>query len=99
HVVIGPETFDRPAEQRRIVAGHGRHDEQARLRPARRMLEGALEMYELAERALPGGRDMNGDLLATHHGRIDIPLRFAVTARRAFEQFKASRESSGECGV
>ncbi len=52
-VVVGQEALDRAAQQRRVVARHRRDDQQPRLRPARRMLERALEMQEPAERPLP----------------------------------------------
>ena len=52
-VVIGQEGLHRAAQQRGVVARHRRHDQQFRLRPARRAREGALEMQQPAERPLP----------------------------------------------
>src|ERR1700704_5485027 len=95
-VVIGQKAFDRAAQQRRIMARHRRDDEQARLRTARQMLEGALEMQQPAERPLPDGGDMYGDLLAANRRRLYIPFRLAIAAGRALEKFHASGHGLAE---
>jgi hypothetical protein len=51
-VVIGEQRFDGAAQQRRVVPRHWRHDQKARLRPLRRVVELADKMREPAERAL-----------------------------------------------
>jgi hypothetical protein len=99
HVVIGQKAFDRAAQQRRVMPRHRRNDEQARLRAARRVLEGALEMQEPAERPLPNGGDMYRDVLAADHGRADVPFRLAVAPSRALEQFQARGHGLAEGGV
>ena len=87
--MVGQEAFDRAAQQRRVMSRHRRHDEKARLRPARRVLEGALEMQEPTERPLPYRRNVHWHMLAADHGGGDIPLRLAVAPRRALEQLQA----------
>ena len=52
-VVVGQEALDGAAQQRRVMPRHRRDDEQARLRTARQVLEGALEMQQAAEGPLP----------------------------------------------
>ena len=86
-VVVGQERLDRAAQQRGEVARHRRDDQQPRLRPARRVLEHALEMKEPAERPLPHRRDLHRHALAADQRRRDAPFRPAVAARRALEQF------------
>src|ERR1700689_3912631 len=62
------------------VMDTGRYE--SRLRPARLVLEDALEMDELAERPLPHGRDLHRHALAADQRRGDAPFREAVAARR-----------------
>ena len=98
-VVVGQEGLDRAAQQRRVVARHRRDDEQAWLRPARRVLERALEMQQPAERPLPDRRDTHRNALAADHGGIDVPVRLAVAAGRALEQLAAPPPSTCRSGV
>ena len=97
--MIGQEALDRAAQQSRVVPRHRRNDEQARLRAARRVLEGALEMQEPAERPLPKGGDMHRDVLAADHGRTDVPFRLAVAPSRALEEFQARGHGLAEGGI
>ena len=98
-VVIGQEAFDRAAQQRRVVARHRRDDEQLRLRPPQRMLERALEMQQAAERPLPDRRDVHRHALGADQRRGDVPLRLAVAAGRALEQFAGGGDGLAELGV
>ncbi len=85
------EGFDRAAQQGRIMARHGRDDQQARL--ARRMGgQVTPEMQELAERPDPDDFLFDRDLLAADHGLFEAEGRLAVTAGHALEQFRRSRE-------
>ncbi len=69
HARIGPvgdvdlmrrqEGLDRAAQQRRVVAGHRRHDQHARLRVAQRPRQLAVEMQQAAERLFPDARDLD----------------------------------------
>ncbi len=97
--MIGQKAFDRAAQQRRVMPRHRRNDEQARLRTTRRVLEGALEMQESAERPLPNGGDMHRNAFAADHGRTDVPFRLAVAAGRTLEQFQARGHGLAEGGV
>ena len=97
--MVGQEALDRAAQQRRVMSRHRRHDEKARLRPARRVLEGALEMQEPTERPLPYRRNVHRHMLAADHGGGDIPLRLAVAPRRALEQLQARGHGLAEGGV
>ena len=74
-VVIGQEGFHRAAQQRRVVARHRRHDQQLRLRAARRAREGAFEMQKPAERTLPHGGDVHRNVFGAdrHLDRCPIP--------------------------
>ena len=56
-VVVRQERLDGAAQQRRVVAGHRRDDQQLRLRALRAVLERALEMQQAAERPLPDALD------------------------------------------
>jgi hypothetical protein len=87
-VVIGQERVDRAAQQRRVMAGHRRDDQQLRLRPLRRVLERALEMQQPTERPLPFGHDVHWGALAAHQGGVDAPVGLAVAARGALEEFE-----------
>ena len=97
-VVIGQERFHRAAQQRGEMARHRRDDEQPRLRPARRVLEDALEMDELAERPLPHRRELHRHALAADQRRGDAPFRPAIAARRALEQFGRRGDRFAEGG-
>ena len=98
-VVIGQKSFDRAAQQRRVMARHRRHDQQLGLRPPRHVAEGALEMQQPAERALPDAVDMHRHALAADHGVVDMPFRHAVAARRALEHFHAGGHRLAVGGV
>jgi hypothetical protein len=98
-VMVGQKALDGAAQQCRIMPRHRRHDEEARLRPARRMLERTLEMQQAAEGPLPGDRDVHRDVATAHHGGVDIPLGLAVAPRRALEQFEARGHGLAELGV
>jgi hypothetical protein len=98
-VVVGQEALDRAAQQRRVMPRHRRDDEQARLRTARQVLEGALEMQQAAERPLPRDGDVHRHALAAHHGGGNVPFRLAVTPRRALEQFQARGHGLAESGI
>ena len=51
--------FDGAAQQRRVVAGHRRHDQHARLRRAQRPRQLAIEIQQAAERLFPDRADFN----------------------------------------
>src|SRR5262249_58190600 len=93
------ERLDRAAQQRRIVAGHRCDDEEFRLRTFGRMFELALEIDQIAERPLPDGGDSHRNSLAAGESRIDAPLRPAVTAGRALEQFASGGDRFAESRI
>ena len=98
-VVIGHKSLDSAAQQRRVVAGHRRDDQKFRLRTFGRMFELTLEIDEIAKRTLPNGGNSHRNSLAAREGRIDAPVRPAVTARRALEQFARGRDRFAECRI
>src|SRR5690242_19670057 len=63
------------------------------------MFELTLEIDEIAERSLPDGGNSYGNSLAAREGRIDAPVRAAVTAGRALEQFARGRDRFAECRI
>src|SRR5215469_16959638 len=63
------------------------------------MLELTLEIDEIAEWPLPDRGDSHRNSLAACEGRIDAPLRPAVTARRALEQFASGRDRFAESRI
>ena len=79
HAGIGPigdvdlmrrqQGFDRATQQRRVMAGHRRNDQHARLRAAQRTGELAIEVEQLAERLLPDRADLDGDADAVGMGQ------------------------------
>jgi len=74
----------------------GRHNEETRLRPVRLMLEGALEMQQAAERALPHGFDMHRHPGAAHEGGFDAPFGAAVAPRGSLEHLAGRRHRLAE---
>ena len=95
-VVIGQERLDRAAQERGVMARHRRHDQNARLRPPRRVFELALEMEKLAERPLPHARNMDRHALAADQRGVDSPFRLAVAPRRALEHFRRGGDRFAE---
>jgi len=87
-VVIGQKGLDGAAQQGRKMPGQRRDDQQPRLRPARRMLEYAFEVRELAEGALPNAGDTHRHPLAANQRRGNPPIRAAVAAGRTLEQLR-----------
>jgi len=93
------EGLDRAAQERRVVAGHRRHDQHPRLRGAQRPGELAVEMQETAERLFPDGLDLDRGADAAHLGIVDAPFRLAVAARGALEQFAGRGDRLAHFGV
>ena len=109
HARIGPvgdvdfmrrqEGFHRAAQQRRVVAGHRRHDQHARGRLGQRPGQLTVEMQQAAKRLFPHGADLNGDADAVDQGIVEPPFRLAVTARGALEQLASRGNRFAELGV
>ncbi|GCC43279.1 hypothetical protein chiPu_0027567, partial [Chiloscyllium punctatum] len=109
HARIGPvgdvdlmgrqERLDRAAQQRRIVAGHRRHDQHTRVRRAQRARQLAVEMQQAAERLFPDRANLDRRADAVDLGRRQVPIRLAVAARGALEQFAAGGDRFAEFGV
>ena len=97
--MIRQESLNGAAQKRGVMAGHGRNDEEPRLRAAGAMLESALEMQEPAERPLPDWRDMHRHMLAADHGQGDVPLRPAVAAGRALKQLGRGSDRLAKTGM
>jgi hypothetical protein len=109
HAGVGPvgdvdfmtrqKRFNGAAQQRRIMPGHRRDDQHARLRRAQRLGELALEVQQAAKRLFPNGLDLDGNAHAVDFGIVQTPFRLAVTARHAFEQFATRSDRFAELGV
>ena len=84
------ERFDRAAQQRRVMAGHRRHDQHARLRAAQRPRQLAIEIQQPAERLFPDRADFDRRAHAVDLGVVETPFGLAVAARGALEQFAAA---------
>ena len=95
----GQEGFHRAAQQRGVMAGHRRHDQHARLRGTQRTRQLAVEVQQAAERLLPHALDLDRRADAVDFGVVKAPLRLAVTARGALEQFAGRRDRLAELGV
>ena len=109
HARIGPvgdvdlvgrqEGFDGTAQQRRVMAGHRRHDQHPRLRAAQRAGQLAIEIQQPAERLFPDRADFDRGAHAVDLGVVEAPFGLAVTARGALEQFAAGGDGFAELGV
>ncbi len=82
-----------------IMARHRRHDQHARLRHPRRVLDRPFEMQQPAERPLPDGLDRDRNPLAADQGRGNSPLGLAVAPRRALEHLGGGRDRFSEMRV
>ena len=109
HARVGPvgdvdfmrrqERLDRAAQQRRVMAGHRRHDQHARMRCAQRPGQLAIEMQQTAERLFPDRADLDRRAHAVDFGGVEAPFGLAVTARGALEQFAGRGDRFAEFGV
>ena len=97
-VMAGQKGFDRAAQQRRIMAGHRRDDQQLGLL-RRSTGELPLETQQFAERARPDIFLDDRDFFAADRGRVKAEDRLAVAARHALEKFGRSRNIAGERSV
>jgi hypothetical protein len=96
HVVARQERRDRVAQQRRVVAGHRRDDEQARLVRARAQLA---EAAQLGEGPARHHLLAHLDRLAVDHDMADAEARLAVAARRALEDLAAGGDRAAHARV
>jgi hypothetical protein len=87
-IVIGQKRLDGAAQQGREMAGQRRDDQQPRLRPARTMLEDTFEVEEPAERPFPRAGHVDRHAFAADQRRGNPPVRAAIPACRALEQFR-----------
>ena len=93
------EGLDRAAQQRRVMAGHRRHDQHARLRAAQRTRQLAIEIQQPAERLFPDRADLDRGADAVDLGVVEAPFRLAVAARGALEQFAGRGDRLADLGV
>jgi hypothetical protein len=93
------ERLDGAAQQRRVVAGHRRHDQHARMGCAQRPGQLAIEMQQTAERLFPDRADFDRRAHAVDFGGVETPFGLAVAARGAFEQFAGRGDRFTELGV
>ena len=91
--------FDRAAQQRRVMTGHRRHDQHARLRRAQRPRQLAIEIQQPAERLFPHDADFDRRAHAVDFGIVQAPFGLAVAARGALEHFAAGGDRFAELGV
>ena len=83
--------LDRAAQERRVVTGHRRDDQQLRVGLAvPRQI--ALEMDQVAERLLPDHTLAHRHLVEADLGLRDTEGRFAVAPRRALKHFRSGRD-------
>ena len=92
-VGIGQQRLDRAAQQRRVVAGHRRHDEEARVL-AMPLGQLALEMQQLTEGLLPDDLVLHRNALAVDDGLVQAEFRLAVDAGGALEQLGGGRHGA-----
>ena len=109
HARVGPvgdvdlmgrqEGFDRAAQQRRVMPGHRRHDQHARLR----LRSGRVSLRSKYSRRQNGfsqiERTSTGVRTPLTSVVVEIPFRLAVAARGALEQFAAGGDRFAEFGV
>ncbi len=93
------EGFDRAAQQRRIVTGHRRHDQHARLRAAQRPRQLAIEMQQPAERLFPHDAHFNRGAHAVDFSGRKIPFGLAVAPRGALEHLATGGDRLAEFGL
>ena len=91
--------FDRAAQQRRVMAGHRRHDQHTRLRRTQRPRQLAIEIQQAAERLFPYDADFDRRAHAVDFGVVEAPFGLAVAARGPLEQFAAGGDGFAELGV
>ena len=82
-IVMGQESLDRAAQQRRVMAGHRRDDEELRLRCSSGQV--ALEAQDAAERPLPDHLLRDRDHPAVHRRVVEAEARLGVTAGHPLE--------------
>ncbi len=91
--------FDRAAQQRRVMAGHRRHDQHARLRRTQRPGQFTIEIQQATERFFPDRADLDRGADAADLGIVQTPFGFAVTAGGALEQFAPGGNRFAELGA
>ena len=99
HVMVRQHVLHRAAQQRRIVARHGRNDKEFRFLAQTACPGSALfKIDEPAERPLPHDPLGDGNPLAADGYFIDTEFRLSITPRHALEHFAPRRDAlSGRC--
>ena len=87
------EGFDRAAQQRRVVAGHRRHDQHARLRAAQRPGQLAIEIQQPAERLFPDRADLDRRADAVDLGVVRGPIRACRSGAWCARTIRSRRRS------
>ena len=99
-VVIGQEGLDRAAQQSRIVAGQGGHDQHrgidGALSGAAQVRGPARKMQHLDPRAMPEFMDRHRDGTAVHQGFRNAPFRLAIAPGDIGVEVGGGEQVSGE---
>src|SRR5262245_44104564 len=98
-LVMGKHVLHGAAQQRREVAGHGRHDQELGVLAASRKGEVSLEIDEIAEWLSNDSAPPYLDLQAIHIGGWDVPGRLPIPPRGPLEQLERRGSATAEHGV
>ena len=86
-VVVGQKRLDRAAQQRCKVAGHGRHEQQARMGSRTPRIDAALEVHQPARGMLPDNLLGDSHRHAVDNRVGDAECRLGIAAGGALENF------------
>ena len=89
--MVRQHRLDGAAQQRRVVARHGRHDQQFGIAIVR-VLDLALEMDQIAKWALPDHLFVYGHADTADERVRKCEYRFAIAAGRALENFTTGHD-------
>ena len=106
-LVIRQKGLDRAAQQGRVMARHGRHDQDGAVLEfchlhAARLCERrpvALKMKQRTERFAPDGVGHDVHRLVIDQNRAQLPFGLAVIARQAFKQVRSGGRGAARQGV
>ena len=94
---IRHQCFHRAAQQRGVMAGHRRDDQDLRIVAVRR--DPAFEVDQVAERTAPDADFTYRNAHTAYGGFLETELRLAVAARRAFKHLAAGSDRTAVAGM